>query len=159
MTSPSVSDSPACANIARATRQKHSRFARSPAHFRNSLFFAFDLKKQPFRLFFLRQLPTSPRQGACSVGMQMDINHDVTGGALPRSKKKRPLDGGLFFLSNQDGKTIAEKALFYKGFGHFCCCKFRFTLLVFEPLTPMYFIKIFRNNKIVCGYTKKSPPI
>ena len=27
--------------------------------------------------------------------------------------------GGFFFLSNQDGKTIAEKALFYKGFGHF----------------------------------------
>ena len=62
-------------------------------------------------------------------------------------------------MSNQDGKTIAEKALFYKGFGHFCRCKFRFALLVFEPSTPMYFIKIFRNIKIVCGYTKKSPPI
>ena len=24
-----------------------------------------------------------------------------------------------FCVSNQDGKTIAEKALFYKGFGHF----------------------------------------
>ena len=62
-------------------------------------------------------------------------------------------------MSNQDGKTIAEKALFYKGFRHFCCFKFRFALLVFEPLTPMYYIKIFRNIKIVCGYTKKSPPI
>ena len=83
-------------------------------------------------------------------------------GARPAGKKsqsKRPPDWVVFALSNQDGKTIAEKALFYKGFGHFCCCKFRFTLLVFEPLTPMYFIKIFRNNKIVCGYTKKSPPI
>ena len=89
VTSPSVSDSQACANIARATRQKHSRFARSPAHFRNSLFFAFDLKKQPFRLFFLRQLPTSPRQGACSVGMQMDINHDVTGGSFAKEQKEK----------------------------------------------------------------------
>ena len=83
-------------------------------------------------------------------------------GARPAGKKsqsKRPPDWVVFALSNQDGKTIAEKALFYKGFGHFCRCKFRFTLLVFEPLTPMYFIKIFRNNKIVCGYTKKSPPI
>ncbi|MBQ8728478.1 MAG: hypothetical protein IJY83_08360, partial [Oscillospiraceae bacterium] len=62
-------------------------------------------------------------------------------------------------LSNQDGKTITEKALFYKGFGRFSRCKFRFALLVFEPLTPMYFIKIFRNIKIVCGYAKKSPPI
>ena len=25
----------------------------------------------------------------------------------------------VFCVSNQDGKTIAEKALFYKGFGHF----------------------------------------
>ena len=41
------------------------------------------------------------------------------------------------YLSNQDGKTIAKKALFYNGFGHFCCCKFRFALLVFEPPTPM----------------------
>ena len=102
VTSPIVSDSQACANIARATRQKHSRFARSPAHFRNSLFFAFDLKKQPFRLFFLRQLPTSPRQGACSVGMQMDINHDVTGGALPRSKKKRPHSVRSFLFGSPD---------------------------------------------------------
>ena len=62
-------------------------------------------------------------------------------------------------VSNQDGKTIAGKALFYKGFGRFSRCKFRFALLVFEPLTPMYFIKIFRSIKIVCGYTKKSPPI
>lgn len=62
-------------------------------------------------------------------------------------------------MSNQDGKTIAEKALFYKGFGRFIRCKYRFALLVFEPLTPMYFIKIFRNIKIVCGYTKKSPPL
>jgi len=63
----------------------------------------------------------------------------------------------VFLLSNQDGKTIAEKALFYKGFGRFSHCKFHFALLVFEPLTPMYFIKIFRSIKIVCGYTKKSP--
>ena len=40
-----------------------------------------------------------------------------------------------FQMSNQDGKTIAEKALFYKGFEHFSRCKFRFDLLVFEPST------------------------
>ena len=62
-------------------------------------------------------------------------------------------------MSNQDGKTIAEKALFYKGFGHFSRCKFRFALLVFEPSTPMYFIKIFRSINNLCGYTKKSHPI
>ena len=53
--------------LSRSTRQAHSRFARSLAHFRNSLLRAFDLKKQPFRLFFLRQLPTSHR----SVGMHI----------------------------------------------------------------------------------------
>ena len=58
-------------------------------------------------------------------------------------KKSKPI--GLDFLSNQDGKTIAEKALFYKGFEHFSLCKFRFALLVFEPSNPMYFIKIFRS--------------
>ena len=72
------------------------------------------------------------------------------------TKKPEAIASG-FSLSNQDGKTIAEKALFYKGFGRFSHCKFRFALLVFEPLTPMYFIKIFRSIKIVCGYTKKSP--
>ena len=48
------------------------------------------------------------------------------------------------------GKTIAKKALFYKGFGHFSCCEFRFALLVFEPLTRMYFIKIFRSIRSLC---------
>ena len=64
-----------------------------------------------------------------------------------------------FILVYSRRKDYCRKRLFYKVFGHFCCCKFRFAMLVFEPLTPMYFIKIFRNIKIVCGYTKKSPPI
>ena len=53
VTSLIVSDCGACANIARATRQSHSRLRRSLAHFRYSLLYAFDFKKQPFRLFFL----------------------------------------------------------------------------------------------------------
>ena len=53
VTSPTVSDSQARANIVGATRQSHSRLGRSLAHFRYSLLYAFDFKKQPFRLFFL----------------------------------------------------------------------------------------------------------
>ena len=41
------------------------------------------------------------------------------------------------FSKSKKDTTIAKKALFYNGFGHFCCCKFRFALLVFEPPTPM----------------------
>ena len=62
------------------------------------------------------------------------------------------------WLSNQDGKTIAEKALFYKGFGHFSRCKFRFALLVSEPSTPMYFIKIFRSIKVFVDMQRNHLP-
>jgi len=85
------------------------------------------------------------------------LDEIIGAGAERENKEKQTAIAICFSLSNQDGKTIAEKALFYKGFGRFSHCKFHFALLVFEPLTPMYFIKIFRSIKIVCGYTKKSP--
>ena len=78
VTSPTVSDSQARANIVGATRQSHSRLRRSLAHFRYSLLYAFDFKKQPFRLFFLVNYQLRPRPSAFSVGIQMEINHDVT---------------------------------------------------------------------------------
>ena len=73
-------------------------------------------------------------------------------------RKSRPLKRSALSLSNHDGKTIAEKALFYKGFRHFCRCKFRFALLVFEPSTPMYFIKIFRNIKVFVDIQRNHLP-
>ena len=100
VTSPIISDSQPCAIIVGATRQSHSRFARSLTLFRNSLLYAFDSKKQPFRLFFLRRLPTSQR----SVGMQMEINHDVAGLYLDHVvKRKDHALRDLFFLAPRTG--------------------------------------------------------
>ena len=73
VTSPTVSDSQARANIVGATRQSHSRLGRSLAHFRYSLLYAFDFKKQPFRLFFLVNYQLRPRPSAFSVGIQMEL--------------------------------------------------------------------------------------
>ena len=58
VTSPTVSDCGACANIARATRQSHSRLARSPAHFRYSLLCAFDGRETAVQavVLFVRQV-------------------------------------------------------------------------------------------------------
>ena len=75
MTSPSISDSQVCANIAGATRQAHSRLGRSYTRFRYSLLRAFDIKKTTIQAVFSRQLPTSQR----SVGIHMDIDHNVMG--------------------------------------------------------------------------------
>ena len=94
---------------------------------------------------------------SASLRSALSVKREAVGAEPRKGAKKKGVLLDSLFLSNQDGKTIAEKALFYKGFWRFSHCKFRFALLVFEPLTPMYFIKIFRSIKIVCGYTKKSP--
>ena len=52
VTSPTASDSQACANNSRATRQSHSRLGGSYIRFRYSLLCAFNGEKQLFRLFF-----------------------------------------------------------------------------------------------------------
>jgi hypothetical protein len=57
---------------------------------------AFDENKQPFRLFPFRQLPTSQR----SVGMQMDIDRDVTGKLDREAKRKDRTLCDLFFLGS-----------------------------------------------------------
>ena len=56
-------------------------------------------KKEPFRLFFLRRLPTSHR----SVGMQMNIDYDGAGGSLLKKAKRKPirLDGFSFGSPNR----------------------------------------------------------
>ena len=63
VTSPIVSDSKICANIAGATRQAHSRLGRSSIRFRYSLLRAFDIKKTAIQAIFSRQLPTSQAPG------------------------------------------------------------------------------------------------
>ena len=100
MTSPIVSDSQARANIARATRKAHSRLGRSPTHFRYSLLRAFDIKKTAIQAVFSRQLPTSRTQSARSVGIQMEVNHDVTGELERKAKRKDHALRDLFFLSS-----------------------------------------------------------
>ena len=71
VTSPIVSDSRACANIARATRQSHSRLGRSLAHFRYSLLLPLTRKNSRSGSFFLVNYQLRPRPSAFSVGIQM----------------------------------------------------------------------------------------
>ena len=98
-----VSDSQACTNIAGATRQAHSRLVRSLTHFRYSLLRAFDIKKEPFRLFFLVNYQLRKRRGAFSVGMQMKFNHDVMGKLARKSKNKTHPFGWVLFLAPRTG--------------------------------------------------------
>ena len=104
MTSPTVSDFQARANIARATRQSHSRLGRSLAHFRYSLLYAFDFKKQPFRLFFLVNYQLRRAIARAQPVYRWEVNHDVTDlRELEKTKRKDHTPCGLFFLAPRTG--------------------------------------------------------